>query len=291
MKRILIVIMSCNQEHFINEEQICKNTYLSRLPDNIDYIIYRGASDKLSFDKHLLKLNVEDDLFNTYRKTYLALNYIHNNFEYDYVFRTNTSTYVNVDLLNSFVQSLEDDNIVWTSELMYDITDDSHCLTLYGRGNGLLLSNANVYHILQEGIGMYFLINRIVDDSGIGCVLNGYRIKNKEPYYDYIKSYKEGWYKSCIDPYTPHQVCNMNNSCKDFDFLKQMITIQIRNWYDRTLEEQHFYEIDEVFKNNKDEDIDNTVKSQYEYSKNPDIFMGHNIGFRIYNDIIKKEEH
>ena len=107
------MIMSCNQEHFIQEEEICKNTYLSRLPDNIDYIIYRGSSDKLSFDNHLLKLNVEDDLFNTYRKTYLALNYIHNNLEYDYIFRTNTSTYVNVDLLNKFVQSLEDDNIVW----------------------------------------------------------------------------------------------------------------------------------------------------------------------------------
>lgn len=284
--------MSCNQEHFINEEQVCKKTYLSRLPDNIDYIIYRGGADKESYNNHLLNLKSEDDISNTYRKTYLALNYIAKHFEYDYIFRTNTSTYINVDLLNNFVQTLEDENVLWTGELTYSFADDSQCSTLYGRGNGLLLSKYNVLNIIQEGIGIYLLLDKVIDDAGIGCVLNGYRIKNHERYYNYIKSFKEGWYKSTLLPYSNHQICDMNNSCKDFDFLKQMMIIQIRNWYDRSLEEKHFYEIDEVFKNNKDNNIDNTVKSQYDYAKNPDIFLGHNIGFNLFNKVfkIKKEE-
>ena len=57
MKKILIMIMSCNQEHFITEEQICKNTYLSRLPDNIDYIIYRGDYYNNEIVGNVLQLN------------------------------------------------------------------------------------------------------------------------------------------------------------------------------------------------------------------------------------------
>ena len=281
--------MSCNQEHFINEERVCENTYLSRLPNNIDYIIYRGGNNT-ELNGHILTVEAEDDLNNTYNKTYQAINYIVHNMNYDYIFRTNTSTYVNIDLLNAFVQSLPNDGVIWTSELFCDLQGDYRLP--YGRGNGLLIPFNELYILLKEGFALSFIKNHLIDDSTIGCIYNSYRIKNHDRFYDYIKSYKEGWYKATLQPYSNHQVCNMNNTCKDFDFLKQMITIQIRNWYDRSLEEKHFYEIDEVFKNNKDEDIDNTVKSQYNYSKNPDIFLGHTIGYKLFNQVfkIKKEE-
>ena len=44
----------------------------------------------------------------TYAKTYYALKYVNENLDYDYIFRTNTSTYVNTKLLQAFVDSLEE---------------------------------------------------------------------------------------------------------------------------------------------------------------------------------------
>ena len=121
MKKILILVMSCQDEFFQNQVNTIKEMWAKPILEgkypNIDFIVYEGGYDKHSYDKenHILKVRCEDDLDNTYKKTYYAFNLINNNIEYDYIFRTNTSTYVNVDLLNKFIQSLDDDNIVYTS--------------------------------------------------------------------------------------------------------------------------------------------------------------------------------
>ena len=288
------MIMSCNQEHFIKEEQVLRETYLSRLPENIDYLIYRGGNDSVEYneDTHILQLKCKDDINNTFKKTYEAFYFVNNNYgdKYDYIFRTNTSTYVNIDLLNAFVQSLSIKNKydIWGGEIVYNVDNDSLCNTLYIRGNGLLLNVETVRGILNIGWGYYLLNNiNLIDDGTLGCIYNTYNSLYRKHYIQYIKSFKEGWYKASLLPYSPHKVCRMTNENIDFDFLKQMIIIQIRNWYDRTKELEHFKIIDEVFKNNKDIDIDKTVQEQYEYANNPEVFLGNNYGFKPFNSIIK----
>lgn len=289
------MIMSCNQEHFINQEQDCKDTYLSSLPENIDYLIYRGGNDNVEYNENtkVLHLTSKDDLANTFKKTYEAFSWVINKYsdEYEYIFRTNTSTYVNIDLLNAFVQSLgiKNRHEIWGGEIVYNIDEDSLCDTLYIRGNGLLLNIETVRGILNIGWGYYLLNNvRLVDDGVLGCIYNTYNSLYTKQFIPYIKSFKEGWYKTILGTYYRHSVCQMNNDNIDFDFLKQLMIIQIRNWYDRTKESEHFRIIDEVFKNNKDIDIDKTVQEQYKYSECPDVFLGQHYGFRPYYEIVSK---
>ena len=295
MKKILIMIMSCNQEHFINQENDCKDTYLSRLPENIDYIIYRGGSDNVEYNENtkVLHLRSKDDLGNTFKKTYEAFSWVINKYsdEYEYIFRTNTSTYVNIDLLNAFVQSLgiKNKHEIWGGEIVYNIDKDSLCNTLYIRGNGLLLNVESVRGILNIGWGYCQIHKELIDDIVLGCIYNNINLLKNGKYFPYIKSFKEGWYKASLVPYTEHQVCRMNNENIDFDFLKQMMIIQIRNWYDRTQESKHFKIIDEVFKNNKDNELNKTVQQQYEYSNNPEVFLGHNYGFKPFNNIFNNK--
>lgn len=290
------MIMSCNQEHFIKEEQVLRETYLSRLPENIDYLIYRGGNDSVEYneDIHILHLTCKDDINNTFKKTYEAFYWVIDKYgdEYEYIFRTNTSTYINIDLLNAFVQSLSIKNKydIWGGEIVYNVDNDSLCNTLYIRGNGLLLNVETVRGILNIGWGYYLLNNiNLIDDGTLGCIYNTYNLLYRNQFIQYIKSFKEGWYKASLGPYSAHKVCCMNNENIDFDFLKQMIIIQIRNWYDRTKELEHFKIIDEVFKNNKDIDIDKTVQEQYEYANNPDVFLGQNYGFKPFNDVFNKK--
>ena len=71
----------------------------------------------------------------------------------------------------------------------------------------------------------------------------------------------------------------MNNTNKSFELLKNVIAIQIRNWYDRSLENKHFNEIHEVFIKNKYDDISKSIDFIYDYSTHPDLFLGHTNGF------------
>ena len=55
-KKITILIMSCENEFFIHEEQLVRQTWLKDVIDgkypNIDYLFYRGGSDKTYLDEN-----------------------------------------------------------------------------------------------------------------------------------------------------------------------------------------------------------------------------------------------
>lgn len=265
--------MSCNQEHFIKQETDCINTYLSVLPDNVDYIIYRGGPNYTYNEaSHLLCVPERDDLKNTYNKTFAAFNWVTKNRDYDYILRTNTSTYINVELLNAFIQTLTNDTDIWGSEIFYDYLNQN-VRGMYLRGNCLLLSRKHIKTILNDGLICYLMSNRLIDDETIGAIFLTH------PEYN-IKSFTECWYKSSKTPYSYHQISNMNNTDKSFDLLKKCVAIQIKNWYDRSLEQKHYLEIYEVFKTNKYDNILDSIKFIYDYSKHPDIFLGNMIGFK-----------
>lgn len=287
------MIMSCNQEHFLKQEQDCKDTYLSRLAENIDYIIYRETElNTYDYNEKTKTLLVpsEGGIGDTFVKTYNAFLWVTRNIEYDYIFRTNTSTYVNIDLLNEFVQTINNPYEIWGGEVVYIMEDHNKYLNnslLYLRGNGIIFSKEMITNILNYGWGYCYIHRELIDDMILGCIYNNINLLKNGIYIPYIKSFKEGWYKASLVPYTEHQVCRMNNENIDFDFLKQMMIIQIRNWYDRTKESEHFKIIDEVFKNNKDIELNKTVQEQYEYSNNPELFLGHNYGFKPFNNVFK----
>ena len=291
MKKILITVMSCNDDFFVNQEQVMKDTWIKQIDqfDNIDYIIYRGDPniERHKYDKqqHLLSLRCEDDLNNTFKKTYYAFKLAHKIYDYDYIFRTNTSTYVNVALLNQFIQILEDDNILWSSDL-YSLSN-SFCpypLYLYGRGNGMILSKSLIDIILTEGISYLYLEK--CDDWIIGNILNTYWIKQGKDYLDYIKGYKHGWYK-CVpeEQQNNHKLCVYGNQNRDWEFIKQFITIQIKRYRERHLENAQYKELNETFEQNKYvDDLEDIIKSNIEYSKRPSVFIGSILGYTDYED-------
>ena len=292
MKKILITVMSCNDDFFIKQEQIMKETWIKQLEqfDNIDYIIYRGDPDiqKHKYDKeqHVLSLKCEDDLDNTYKKTYYAFKLANKIYDYDYIFRTNTSTYVNITLLNQFIQELSNDEILWSSDL-YSLSN-SFCpypLYLYGRGNGMILSKKLINIILSEGISHLYLGK--CDDWMIGNILNSYWIKQGKDYLDYIKGYKHGWYK-CVPEEQPnnHKLCVYGNRNRDWDFIKQFITIQIKRYRERHLENDQYKELNETFEQNQYNELDlmEQIMSNIEYSKRPSVFIGSILGYTDYED-------
>lgn len=292
--------MSCQDEFFIHEEELAKKTWLKdvingKYPD-IDFLIYRGGYEDNYIDENnnLLLLRCEDDIKNTFKKTWCALKYVQQKWDklnddteyYHYVFRTNTSTYVNIPLLKNFVDSLnieKEYQTLWCSEL-YSLSE-GYCpspLMLFGRGNGLLLSSWCISNIIYSGIPYLYL--QYADDVMIGNIHNCEWIKYDNDYYlSKIKSFKHGWYKCIsVEAKNNHSLCAYYNDNGDFDFLKQFITIQIKRYHEREKEEMNYIELHSLMNGKIDTNIKNTVKSQYIYSKNPNIFIGSILGYITY---------
>lgn len=293
MKKILILVMSCNDKFFLEQEKYIDDTWGKDIIDgkypNISLYKYRGSEEPNDISKdNIINIYCEDDIKNTFKKTYLAFRLCEQTFDYDYIFRVNTSTYINVPLLNAFIQSLEDETVLWCSEL-YSLSNMPvpYPLMLYGRGNGLLFSKLLINIILREGFPFLYLHE--CDDNIIGNILNSYWIKSKTNYLDKIKSFRHGWFR-CINTEfkNNHTECAWCNKDCSFDFMKDFVTIQIKRYWEREIENNNYIDLyNDCFSKNEDNNISEAVNKQYEYSKNPNIFIGSILGYVTFKDWIK----
>lgn len=298
-KKILFLSMTCREQFFVDQTKIVKETWAKDIIDgkygeNVQFLSYDGWNEQFELDRdnNILHVRAEDN--DTFKKTYYALKVLQNNFDYDYIFRTNTSTFINVPLAIAFINSLDDnDEVLWSSELLSLIEAPvPYPLDIYGRGNGLIMSRKIINILLKEGINLLYLEQ--CDDWMIGNALNGYYIKNGKNYLDHLKSFKHGWFK-CVDvkdSTNNHQLCQYWNENTDYDFLKQFITIQIKQYYSRENEINNYKELNEIFIGKEDNNIQETVESNKSYSKNPSIFLGSIIGYlsmETFNTFSKSE--
>ena len=275
MKKILILVQSCNNDFCQKEIECINKSYANNLLSNIDVIYYTGNNDKEELIDDCLKLTCSDDIYSTFRKTYYALRFFHlHNMQYDYIVRTNTSTYINVKLLNEIINSIVDDKKLYCTEL-YSLSDGC-CptpLALFARGNCIILSKYWQNIILNEGISFLYL--NITDDKTIGNIHNSFKIKTKQQYIDNLVCFSHGWYK-CIDNQDTennHKLCKYGASLDDYS---NFLTVQIKNYIDRNLEFKHFKEVHNLFKN---ENVKKACIDAFEYSKNPSVFIGSILGY------------
>lgn len=112
-KRVLILVMSCNRPNYRQKERVIRETYgkdvIDGLYDNIDlWFFSSGEHDALDFDNRRIFVKMSrDERCTTYQKFCKTVNLIEKHKEmfidYDYILRVNTSTYINVKLLNAFL--------------------------------------------------------------------------------------------------------------------------------------------------------------------------------------------
>jgi len=301
MKNILILVMSCQDEFFTKEEEIIKETWakdiINKKYPNIDFIIYRGGYDSNSYSNKnkLLKLHIEDDMPYTFKKTYMALNMIWSEFrEYDYVFRTNTSTYVNVPLLNELVQRMEDDSIAYFSDI-YSLSEQCspYPLCLGGRGNGILLSNKLVNIILKEGLPWIYLTHamhssdgkaHIPDDSTISTILNSHWIINGEDYKKHICGLRHGWYKCVsIENSQGNGICTYGENSQDPEFWKQFVSIQMKCYREREREYDNYNEFHSIISKASEIDIETLELNEWYYTRFS-VFIGSILGYVKFDE-------
>ena len=108
-KKFIILLMSCNQPLYIKEEQACRDTFLKNAEGaGIPYWFYRGGEEKQYIDAdHVIHLSCPDGLAGTSEKTVTAMATSLQLGDWDYLIKTNVSTWLNIEKIGEAIDKWE----------------------------------------------------------------------------------------------------------------------------------------------------------------------------------------
>lgn len=117
-----MLTMSCNKPYFQGLLGAVRDTWAKPLIKNkyemISWWSYTSCDNNhpnecIDFENHMIYVNCDDDLKSTYLKTKRAYELIKSTgINFDYVVRTNTSVYVNLNNMLDRIEKLDDDTVI-----------------------------------------------------------------------------------------------------------------------------------------------------------------------------------
>ncbi len=235
--KICVLCMSCNQEIFEYQEMVARNTWIKHLKeDNIDIFIYKSGNDEIIND--VIYCQTEDTLEYTYDKTLIAFSKIVD--KYDYIVRTNLTTYINSKLLVKYCEYMNKNDI---DIACVDICKDGEHY-IY-RGNSFIMNNKIIQYILNSN---YDNINKLHDDIAISEILFDTPFK--------VSNCSLRYYKDTIRKYHPYYLHDVNkDNLEGIIFISYRIYGEDRNPLHRYFELGLAYKIDSIYKQLKNLDI------------------------------------
>lgn len=104
--KILVLILGCNKEPYVSIQRAQLETWISlKQKEDIEVFHYIGDSSDNYNDDKTIYLNTPDMIENVSLKTLLAFKYVlENGFNFTHIYRTNSSSYLNLKLLNEYIK-------------------------------------------------------------------------------------------------------------------------------------------------------------------------------------------
>jgi len=167
--KILIVILSANLSPWDKLTDTIENTWGSFKNKNVEIIYYYGDKDKAQYgpilEKNKLYLNHDETFENIGRKTIEMFDYIIKHFKFDYILRTNSSSYINQDMLEQFLYTKERENYAGA------VIGNHHGINFLS-GAGYVLSRDVVELVLKHKNKWD---HSYIDDVALGLLLSGFK--------------------------------------------------------------------------------------------------------------------
>ena len=200
-KKVLFLSMSANCEPFNTLETVCNETWrrvdAEKYPNvKAEFWTYTetpdGKDTYVDMKNHVIYLKTEIDekegntFFRTYSKTIEALTIITDKLklDFDYIVRTNNSTWINVLLVCEFLSYVSDDSLFYCAKLYAGYFS---AFNTYMGGQMMILSRRNV-EVIKRICGSVATVRAFekkwfsCDDNAIGAKLNQRFIGLKLPY-------------------------------------------------------------------------------------------------------------
>ncbi|MBO6271468.1 hypothetical protein J6O48_01670 [bacterium] len=155
-----------------------------------------GDETHIDEDNHIIyiKRNFKtvDEAFNkTFSKTIYAINELKKlNIKYDYLIRTNNSTWLNIPLINYFLSWQNDDSLIFCGRTYSAFWS---AFNLYGGGELMIFSKRNIDILLSAAKNPEEIENKVIscDDNIIFAIWNNRLLTLDLPQLNYIHSLED----------------------------------------------------------------------------------------------------
>ena len=186
-KKLLVLSMSAaNIPIFKKLDETCKQTWMNvdheKYPNiQVEYWTYTDCDPgekeiRVDKENHVIYIPTDyekERFYQTYSKTILALREIKKlGIKYDYMIRTNNSTWINIPLLNEFLAWQTDDSLIFAGRLYGCFWS---AFNLYASGELMIWHNRTVDIIDAISGDKIFQLEKAIegcDDNLIGGLLN-----------------------------------------------------------------------------------------------------------------------
>jgi hypothetical protein len=145
---IVILVISSEDPTYQMLEQSIRDTRAKNIPEDVKVIFCYSKNSAKTFliDDKLFCNSGTETLINIGYKTIKAFEFINENFEYNYVFRTNLSSYIDINLLREKADSYNySANCLIYSGVIGDYEGINYC-----SGSGYFLSKPLVHYIIES---------------------------------------------------------------------------------------------------------------------------------------------
>lgn len=186
-KKILVLNMSSTNSDcdlYNKLEQCCRETWAKDIIDkkynNIDYwtVIDTEENTRINFANHIIYIKNDknrENIFQLLYRFYKAIKILNSqNIEYDYIVRTNTSTWINIDILNEFLADETDEYQLYSFRTLSAYWSNFY---FYMGGQCIILSKYNIDIFMKNITKPLLYNNEILDDVIISSIFYGRNLK------------------------------------------------------------------------------------------------------------------
>jgi len=225
--KIVILILSSNTYPSKRNKKAIQKTWANKNYPNTDIYFYSAGTKTKIVGRDLI---VKDSgtAQDIGKKTLSAFDWVDKNLEYDFIFRTNTSSYVEVNNLVKYVENIPQ-NMDYTykgvvQEREYENVSKNY---KFVSGAGIILDKSTVKAILHS---QNLWDHSEWDDIALGKLLSSLNIKPQTGKRDEIKG---NFYNSDIDITNYHVRCRLDQVARYPRFLEALVIKDLHKIYHR----------------------------------------------------------
>jgi hypothetical protein len=172
-KKVVILVMCSSNTVYKEIEESIKETWFNLKTEDVDIIFYKDnnqVNEVIINDCDLL-IPCNDGFETLGKKTLMAINWVNENYNYEYIYRSNLGAYVNPSKLLKFLDDKPKTNfycgIIGKTENYFGLS------VTFASGSGYFLSK-DVVEILLRNKSLW--MHHIIDDVALGDLLSKFKI-------------------------------------------------------------------------------------------------------------------
>lgn len=175
-KKILILVVSSDTYPSKRNKLTIKNTWVAKNFENVKVMFYKSGN-KTELQNDELTLKVGKSTLDIGKKNILAFEYVLKNEKFDYLFRTTTTSYVNIEKLINFIdKSNFEKDYLYCGKIM-KTNDHEGNMVQFVSGAGILFNEKTVRKIVENKNDIDFTL---WDDVGLGALASSLEISPTE---------------------------------------------------------------------------------------------------------------